>query len=159
MTTSVGTKARKKQSSLSSRAEPTAGALLLEPSLIALENVCLRIMDTDFAASRDDIEALTWQQRFKNVVTPISLALAEYKGPRHFHNHYRHRADDDSVLHPVLEDPLEMLAHVCEQALESCQSDLVGVHADSFIKARHMLEHSLQNFLVRYKKYKGKAGK
>lgn len=155
MTTSVGTKARKKQPPLSQAPDAEDSTALFDPSLQALESICMRILESRFATGRDDIDGLTWQQRFKNVVMPISLALREYKGPRRFHNHYRHRADDDSILHPVLENPLDMLAHVCENALAACQKDLVGMYADNFIRARRILEQSLQSFLLRYRKYRG----
>lgn len=157
MTTSVGTKARKKQSPLS-QPEYTDVSPLFEQSLLSLESVCLRILESRFAKARDDIDGLTWQQRFKNIATPISLALRECKGPRRFHHHYRHRKDNDAVLHPVMEDPVDTLAQVCEQALEACQNDLVGID-DNFIAARRSLEHALQLFLLRYKKYKIRAAK
>src|SRR5205085_662405 len=85
-----------------------------EQALLSLENACMRILESHYANGRQDTERLYWQQRFKNIVTPVSLALAECKGPRRFHYHYRHRADDASVLHPVLEpSPLDTLAQVC----------------------------------------------
>jgi hypothetical protein len=152
MTTSVGTKAQKKQSSLS-QSEAIENSPAFQQSLLGLENICHRILESNFTKARDDIDGLYWQQRFKNVAMPISLALRECKGPRRFHHHYRHRADDDSILHPVMEDPLDQLAHVCDLALEACRSDLVGIYEDNFLKARRQLEHALQVFLLRYKKY------
>jgi hypothetical protein len=149
MTTSVGTKARKKQSL--SQPAPANGSPLGQ-SLLSLENVCLRILESRFAKAKDDIDGLYWQQRFKNVVMPVELALRECKGPRRFHNHYRHREDDDSVLHPVLENPIDQLAHVCEDALDACRNDLVGIYDQQFIDARRTLERALQLFLVRYRK-------
>ncbi len=157
MTTSVGMKARKKQSPLSSAAVENTAAF--EQSLLALENVCQRILESRFAGAKDDIDGLYWQQRFKNVATPVSIALRECRGPRRFHHHYRHREDDDSVLHPVMENPIDRLAHVCNAALDICRHDLVGVYGDNFLRARRSLEHALQIFLLRYKKYSAKAGK
>lgn len=157
MTTSVGTKARKKQPALSPPPEDIAP--LFEQSLLSLENVCMRLLEGRFTSGRDDVDSLYWQQRFKNIATPISLALREYRGPRRFHNHYRHRVDDETILHPVMENPLDMLAHVCEQALTACRNDLVGVYNDKLTKHRRMLEHALQMFMLRYKKYKTKAAK
>jgi hypothetical protein len=159
MTTSVGMKARKKQSSLSQTPPILGDSPAFEQSLLGLESVCLRILESRFTKAKDDIDGMYWQQRFKNVATPISIALRECKGPRRFHHHYRHNKDDDSVLHPVMENPLATLAHVCEEALIACQSDLVGVYDDNFIRARRSLEHALQIFLLRYKKYQSKAEK
>lgn len=158
MTTSVGTKARKKQSSLSPATSANVPPLF-DQTLLTLESVCMRILEIRIASEHGDVDLLYWQQRFKNIVTPVSLALREYKGPRRFHNHYRHRADDETILHPVLEDPLDMLAHVCDHALAACRNDLVGVYNNTLTKHRRLLEHALQMFLVRYKKYKSKAAK
>lgn len=119
---------------------------LLDKSLLSLEDVCMRLLDTRFSI-RDDSERMYWQQRFKNIVTPISLALAEVRGPRRFHHHYRHDANDNTVLLPVLEDPLEMLAHTCEHALKESSKKLSGIHDDDLIAAQRRLETSLNNFL------------
>jgi hypothetical protein len=150
MNTPVRTKVQKKQSSLSPIAVENTAAF--EQSLLALETICQRILESRFTKAKDDIDGLYWQQRFKNVATPISIALRECKGPRRFHHHYRHNKDDASVLHPVMENPIDRLAHVCNAALEICQNDLVGVYDDNFLRARRALEHALQIFLLRYKK-------
>lgn len=118
----------------------------LDESLLVLEDVCMRLLDTRFAI-RDDSERMYWQQRFKNIVTPVSLALAEVRGPRRFHHHYRHDADDDTLMLPVLENPLEMLAHTCEHALKESNKKLSGVHDDDLIAAQRRLERALNNFL------------
>jgi hypothetical protein len=159
MSYSVDTKARKKQSSLSAaQAAEAKVSLPFQQSLITLESVCLRILETRFASAKMDTDRLYWQQRFKNIVTPISLALNEYKGPRRFHYHYRHRADDASVLTPVFEpSPLDMLAQVCDEALAACQDELVGIYDEDIIMHRRDLEHALQMFLIRYRKYKAKS--
>ncbi len=119
----------------------------LNESLLNLEDVCARLLETRFAI-RDDSERMYWQQRFKNVVTPVSLALAEVRGPRRFHHHYRHDVNDDTVLLPVMEDPLEMLAHTCEHALAESNKKLSGIHDDDFIAAQRRLEKALNKFLV-----------
>lgn len=153
MVSSVDTKARKKQSPLSQHT-PNAAAFPYEKSLLVLENACLQILESQFAA-KGDMDRLYWQQRFKNAVTPISLALREYNGQQRFHNHYRHREDDESVLHPVLEpSPIDMLAQVCEQALDNCRGDLVGIRDRDIVEQQRILESALQNFLARYKKFK-----
>src|SRR5579872_3067515 len=125
MNTSVGMKARKKQSSLSQPTARTAVGRQPEVSLLPLENACVRILESDYTGSEDE-EYLYWQQRLMNFTKPISLALAECSGPRHFHQHYRHRKDDDTILQPVLGDPFETLAQACEAALKGCRNDLVG---------------------------------
>ena len=160
MNTSVDMKERKKQSSLSgSLSGPLPESLAisatdreLEHSLLSLENTCLRILESQSVNGRQDTEQRYWQQRFKNIVTPVSLALVECKGPRRFHYHYKHRADDASVLHPVLSPPLDTLAQVCKMALKACHSELVGIEDDVMIRMRDMLETALGNFLLRHKK-------
>jgi hypothetical protein len=155
MSTSVGIKVRKKQSSLSAKtaeAVPvSADVHLLETSLLSLENACMRVLESDYTET-SDTERMYWQQRLMNIAKPVSLALAECNGLRRFHYHYRHRADDETILHPVLEpSPVSTLAQVCEVALKSCRSDLVGIQDTSLLKARTMLEGALQGFLVKYR--------
>lgn len=124
-------------------------AALLEKSLLVLEDVCQRLLVTSFA-ERDDSDRMYWQQRFKNIVTHVSLALAEVRGPRVFHQHYRHDENDSSIMLPVLEDPYEMLAHACENALEESSRKLTGVHDADLIAAQRRLEKALNNFLHNY---------
>ena len=152
MRSSVRTKVQKKQST---SPKNTPEAILnpeLEQSMMALESAVMRVLEKRYPRNSDDAELLTWQQRLVNIATPVSLALAEYKGPRRFHNHYRHREDDHTILHPVLEDPLEMLAHTCETALKHCHVDLAGMHEENLAKAAKRLETALTDFLGRYKK-------
>src|SRR5271156_260217 len=129
MDTSVGTKAKKKQPSLSARTpQPvpvSADEHQLEITLLSLENACMRILESDYTEGRQDTERMYWQQRLMNLTKPVSLALVESNGPRHFHQHYRHREDDETILHPVLENPLDTLAQVCRDTLKACRSELV----------------------------------
>ncbi len=152
MSISVGMKARKKQSSLS--APPEAGsAPPLEKSILALESACLRILENRNATGVHDTDRLYWQQRLKNIATPVSLALRECRGLRRFHNHYRHREDDEAVLRPVMEPcPITMLAQVCDHALEACRYDLLGVRDNGLNSQRRALEAALQGFLIRQRK-------
>lgn len=151
MSTSVGMKVRKKQSLSQQAAPANARYSAMEHSLVKLENVCMRILDSSFAEQGGDTERLYWQQRFKNIVTPVSLALAEYKGPQRFHYHYRHNGDDS--LHPVPgPDPLDLVAQVCADALLSCQSKLVGLRDADLMDNERMIEQALIHFLVRYQK-------
>ena len=149
MPTAVRSKTQKKPSAARKSAKPALN-MGVEQALLALENTCMNIMESQFVHSRDDMDGLMWQRTFKNIVTPVSLALREYKGPRRFHNHYKHREDDDSVLHPVLEDPLDMLAHVCATALSSCEAQLVGLPDATLGKSRDRLESALRKFLATY---------
>lgn len=133
----------------SSPPKPRAGQRQsLEQSLLTLDSACMHILDSQFVHDREDMDGLVWQRRFKNIVTPVSLALSECKGPRHFHNHYKHKKDDDSVLTPVLEDPVECLAQVCRSALTQCQNDFAGLQDARMNKNRAMLEQALRAFLA-----------
>jgi hypothetical protein len=150
MNTSVSTKTKKKESLSAEKPQPATVVDDLRVSLLSLENACARILENDYAEGRLDSDGLYWQQRLMNIAKPVSLALAESNGPRHFHGHYRHRKDDESILHPVLEDPIEALAQTCEHALQACDSKLVGMQDQSLLRSRHMLESALQGFLNRY---------
>ena len=157
MSTSVRTKAPKKQPSLSNP-ELSSGDRQFEQSLSALENACVSVLEMPVARGRKDTQRLYWQQRFINITNPVSLALMEYKGPRHFHYHYRHRAHDESILHPVLENPIDMLAQVCKDALRQCRDELVGIDDNDMIEQRYSLENSLIEFLESYGEYSKKLG-
>ena len=153
MATVAQRKAQKKYTSPSSSSQ--RGRIHdVEQSLLALESACMHIMDCEFVRDRDDIDGLTWQRRFKNIVTPISLSLREYKGPRRFHYHYKHSEKDEAVLQPVMEDPLDTLAHVCQSALAECTSTLVGIGDAEIAANRDMLEQGLRKFLTRYNEYR-----
>lgn len=123
----------------------------LNEALLDLEEVCARLLEKRFAI-REDSDRMYWQQRFKNIVTPVSLALAEIRGPRRFHHHYRHDSDDDDVLLPVLENPLEILARACEHALHESDRKLSGIHDGDFVAAQRRLEKALNNFLYSLRK-------
>jgi|GEM_PF-2592843 len=153
MPTSVGTKAEKKQSTLSGARLVPASDKEFENSLLSLENACFTVLENQFSSGKGDTDGRYWQERFINIANPVSLALMEYKGPRHFHQHYRHRKDDESVLQPVLENPIVMLAQVCKVAIKACQSQLVGLQDPSMIDMRRMFENALRDVLLRYKDY------
>ncbi len=152
MSTSVGTKPRKKQLSLSLDA---AHDRALEQALLGLENACHRILDGNIMRAHGDIELTTWQHRFQNVVTPVSLALREYKGPRHFHYHYRHRQDDESIRGGRWRG----CSQFCRETLRQCRSDLVGLDNDQLIALRGLLENALLNFLLRYRDHQKQLDK
>lgn len=156
MATSARTKAEKKQSPKQSALQGIKGIPAsdkdFENALLSLEDACIAVLEGEHPG-RGDTERRYWQQRFINIANPVSLALMEYKGPRHFHYHYRHRKDDEAVLHPVLENPIDMLAQVCKNALRQCQSRLVGLQDGDMIASKNMLESALRGFLLRYKDY------
>lgn len=155
MTTSLGTKTKKKQPQASALPAISEVDRSFEEALIALEEACQNILVGELIDSHGDSEQRHWQQRLKNIITPVSLALGEHKGPRRFHFHYRHREDDASVLHPVMEpSPIDMLAHVCETALDQSETQLAGMQSKELIAYRNVLERSLRGFLHAYDDYK-----
>ncbi len=134
------------------KAEKTAPASsssspAIEAALLSLEDACIGLLDTQFAHEREDIEFELSERRLKNLVSRVSLALRECKGPRHFHQHYRHQKEDDSVLVPVLDDPLETLAQVCKSALAELQSGFAGSQPANIVSALHLLETALRKFI------------
>ncbi len=153
MATVAQKKAQKKYTSPSSSTQ--RGRIHdVEQAMLALESACMHILDSHFTHGREDEDGIMWQRRFKNIVTPISLSLREYKGPRRFHYHYKHSEKDDAVLEPVMEDPLDTLAQVCQSALAECTSTLVGIGDPEIATNRDMLEQGLRKFLTRYKEYR-----
>lgn len=152
MTTSIGTKTRKKQQA---SPVPAVSDREFERSLIALEDACQRVLEASFSDGRFDTERLTWQLYFKNIAMPVSLALAECKGPRRFHYHYRHKKEDESVLTPVFEpSPIDMLAQVCETALRQSHARLTNLQDADMLAYRRMLERALRGFLANHARAK-----
>lgn len=117
MGSSLGTKVRKKQPATSRDTQ-----LSFEQALMLLEDICLDIKTGQFTHGKEDMDRLYWQQKLKNLAMPVSLALAEYKGPRVFHHHYKHKESDEQVLTPVLESSRENLLRVCKKALDICEN-------------------------------------
>ncbi|MDX2074068.1 MAG: hypothetical protein SFX19_06870 [Alphaproteobacteria bacterium] len=144
MGSTVGMKARKKQPATS---RPAAVDVSFERALMKLEDVCLAIKDGQFTHGKEDIDRLYWQQKLKNIVMPISLAMAEYKGPRVFHQHYKHREDDDTVLVPVLESSRDNLVRVCARSVVECEK-LNGMKGSKLLDEKSLLERSLRQFLA-----------
>jgi hypothetical protein len=119
----------------------------LEPAVAKLEAICMELLDDEFTDSRHDVERQYWQRRFKNIVTPVSLALSEYEGEARFHQHYRQSEADDEVLVPVVCDPMSQLKLACETALEHCRREFVGVEDEIVLKGQRRLEKTLRMFL------------
>ncbi len=115
--------------------------------MLSLEAVCAEISGSAATCEREDVEALVWQRKLKNIASKLSLALSECKGPRHFHQHYKHRADDDSILTPVLDDPLETLKLTCRSALAECQSGFGGLQDPILSADIRVLEREIKVFL------------
>jgi hypothetical protein len=122
----------------------------LEHALSHLENMCLLVLEGNFTHGKQDEDRLYWQQKLKNIAKPVSLALAECRGPRVFHQHYRHSAANLEQLQPVLTPALDALAFVCERALRQCE-EMVGVKGALLIENKTMLERSLRRFLTTHR--------
>ncbi len=148
---------RSKLSPQAASEDATGGQVVFEQALIDLETVCARILDTRFADAHDYDERLRIQQHFKNIVTPVSLALAECKGPRQFHNHFKHADNVEALLVPAENPPpLDILADACADALRQCQKKLVGLHDADLLTNQQHLEHALRAFLLRHGNFKVK---
>lgn len=154
MSPSVGTKSIKKQPASSAPDTTTAEDREIEQALLLLENACLKILEESETAAPNDMESRTWHERFENIAMPVSMALVECKGPRHFHYHYRRREDDESVLRPVMDNPVDQLAQVCTTALRHCQEDLQGMHDPAITALRAGLESALRGFLACHQKWR-----
>lgn len=142
MGNSVGVKQRLKtpQSAI-----PTLNERQFELALLALEDVCLEIRDGQFTHGKYDTDRLYWQQILKNIATPLSIALAEYKGPRVFHHHYTHDENGEEV--PVLECPRENLVRTCHRALQQCD-DMNGMKGSKLLEERDLLSKALRQVLT-----------
>ncbi len=127
--------------------KPVATQKAFEQCLLELENICIELKDGQFTHGKEDIDRLYWQQKLKNLAMPISLALAEYKGPRVFHHHYKHKDEDGEVLTPVLESALENLVMVCERALHECEN-LNGMKGSKLLEEKNMLCRALRQLLA-----------
>ena len=147
MGNSVGTKVQKKQSTILPDVEESRA---VEKAVLALESACVRVMEARLSSGKDDVDGMYWQRKFQTIATPVSLSLAECKGPRHFHYHYKHSAKDDSVLQPVLENPMQVLAQVCKDALERTACDLVGINNKKAEQLRDVFDRALRGFLAVY---------
>lgn len=126
-----------------------------EQVLIALEAICARILDMRIADAHDYNERLQIQQHFKNIVTPVSLALSECKGPRRFHHHFKHNENSEELLEPAANPPaLDVLSETCTEALKHCNKKLVSMQDEEFVANRNELEHALRNFVLHHRNFK-----
>jgi len=153
MATTVRTKLQKKQppSERVAFAAPGNKAAVssrrLEQAALDLEDAVFQVMNTDKGHIFHDVDFLYWNRKLSNIATPISLALAEYRGPKRFHYHFRHDPDDYATLYPVAGPlPLETLARVCREALTNCV-EMVGIQDVVVRRERDRLESSLRAFL------------
>ncbi len=142
MGNSVGTKGRFKPAS---DTLPTITERGFELAVLALEDICLEIRDGQFTHGKEDTDRLYWQQILKNIATPLSLALAEYKGPRVFHQHYTHDANGAEI--PVMESARENLIKSCEKAIIQC-NDMIGIKGSKLIEERGLLIRAVHNVLA-----------
>lgn len=118
-----------------------------ERALMALEDICLDIKDGQFTHGKEDIDRLYWQQKLKNIAVPVSLALAEYKGPRVFHHHYKHAGENSETLTPVLESSRDNLVKVCKRAVAMCE-DLNGMKGSKLLDEKLRLCRALKGLLA-----------
>src|SRR5687768_6787111 len=125
----------KKQSANAAQAAPSQR---FEQSLMALEDICLEIKEGEFTHGKTDTDRLYWQQKIKNIVMPLSLALSEYKGPRVFHQHYKHDENDNQKMIPVMESARDNLLNVCERSLHACEN-LIGMKGSQLLEERTRL--------------------
>lgn len=144
MGSTVGTKARKKQPA-TSRALPVN--VSFERALMALEDICQDIRYGQFTHGKEDMDRLYWQQKLKNIAVPVSLALAEYKGPRVFHHHYKHKDGDEQVLTPVLESSRDNLLKVCGRALTECDA-MFGMKGSKLLEERELFCRALRQVVM-----------
>ncbi len=126
-----------------------AASRRLEHAVMELEDAVYAVLDSSKGHSFHDVDFLYWDRTLKNVATPISMALSEYKGPRRFHYHYRHDPDENARMVPVLESPLLMLVRVCRDALIRC-NDMVGIDEKRTARLKSKLELSLRLVLSSY---------
>lgn len=122
-------------------------SLSFERALMALEDMCLDIKDGQFTHGKEDIDRLYWQQKLKNIALPVSLALAEYKGPRVFHQHYKHADQHSEALMPVMESSRDNLIATCKRALAECE-ELHGMKGAKLLEEKALLERALRQFLA-----------
>lgn len=141
MGVSLDTKARKKQPA-TSVSDPT-----FDRALMQLENICFEIINGQFTHGRDDTDRLYWQQKLKNLAVPLSLALAECKGPRVFHHHYKHDKKDADVMVPVMESSRENLIKACERASHHCD-DMTGMKGSKLLEERALLCKAIRAVLA-----------
>ena len=123
----------------------TPRTLAFAQSLMMLEDICLDIKDGQFTHGKDDEDRLYWQQKLKNIAMPVSLALSEYKGPRVFHQHYKH--GEGEVLTPVLESSRDNLLAACERALVESET-LVGMKGSKLLAEKTELEKALRQVII-----------
>ncbi len=121
----------------------------LEQAALELEECIIEVLDTNRGPVFRDVDFLYFDRQLKNIAASVSLALAEYRGPQRFHNHFRHDAEDYDVLHPVYEPPLPMLVRACREALVRC-NEVVGLREQALVRLRNNLEHCLRSFLQHY---------
>jgi hypothetical protein len=141
MGNSVGNKMRQK----TTNSLPTIAERGFELAVLGLEDICHEIRDGQFTHGKEDTDRLYWQQKLKNIATPLSIALAEYKGPRVFHQHYIH--DENGAEIPVMESARDNLIRSCEKALIQC-NDMIGIKGSKLIEERGLLVKAVHNVLA-----------
>lgn len=144
MGVSLDTKSSKKQPASLPR---DSASQSFDRALMQLENICFEISHGDFTHGREDMDRIYWQQKLKNIAMPLSLALAEHKGPRVFHHHYKHDEKNADVLVPVMESARENLIKACERASHQCD-DMTGMKGSKLLEERALLCKAIRAVLA-----------
>jgi hypothetical protein len=126
----------------------------LEHAVMELEDAVYAVLESNKGHSFHDVDFLYWDRTLKNIATPISLALSEYKGPRRFHYHYRHDPNEHNRMMPVFESPLLMLVRVCRDAMMRC-NEMVGVSEKRISRLKSRLELALKLVISSYNSSSG----
>lgn len=150
MGNTVRMKAQKKQPAFALPASDAEQTRRLEQAVMELEDAVYHVLDMNKGHSFHDVDFLYWNRRLKNIATQVSMALNECRGPRRFHQHYRHDPKHYETLYPVSGPaPLNTLARVCREALTECV-EMIGVYEPTIRAGRERLELALRAFLKRY---------
>lgn len=125
----------------------------LDHAVLDLEDAVFCALDINKERMIGDSEERYWDRQLKSIATPVSLALAEYRGPRRMHLEYSKDTPHHLVTLPISgEAPLSLLARVCFDSLKRCQQ-MDGVHDALVNSTKDELEHALRMFLYHYQRY------
>jgi hypothetical protein len=147
MANSVRTKALKKQQGIASPGQDARETQRLEQAALRLEDAVLKVLEASKGYKFHDVDFLYWDRRLKNIATHLSLALAEYKGPRRFHYHYRHDPKNHEQLYPVMGPaPIAMLLRVCREGYAKLD-EMVGLRDAAIREHRTLLQQAIRGVM------------
>ncbi len=122
----------------------------LEQAVLALEEAVFSVLDMNKGHAFHDVDFLYWNRRLKSVAMQLSLAMSEHRGPKRFHEHYRHDPKNYDALLPVAgPSPLVTLARLAREALTEC-ADMHGIADRVVLRAKERLEQAVRGFLNQY---------